>query len=204
MDARSRSLPVISARPSTRKMMWDAWASATSACRRICAGIYSWSWTTIPPVSISSKRRPSCSASPWMRSRVMPGSSPTMARRCPVIRLKRVDFPTLGRPTITTVGMAWDMNPHDSRHAAPARAERVLQFGLKHYPIFLDLKDRPVLVVGAGRVALRKTRGLLEAGARVTVVAPEWEEEFESLTLRLIRRRFRASDLAGAMLVFAA
>jgi precorrin-2 dehydrogenase / sirohydrochlorin ferrochelatase len=75
---------------------------------------------------------------------------------------------------------------------------------LKHYPVFLDLKDRPVLVVGAGKVALRKTRGLLEAGARITVVAPEWEEEFEALPVRLVQRPFRASDLAGAMLVFAA
>src|SRR5579872_5369180 len=49
-----------------------------------------------------------------MRSRVIPGSSPTMARRCPVMRLKRVDFPTLGRPTITTVGRVADMHPHDS------------------------------------------------------------------------------------------
>lgn len=71
-------------------------------------------------------------------------------------------------------------------------------------PIFLDLKDRNVLVVGAGKVALRKTRGLLEAGARVTVVAPEWEPEFEEMPVRLVQRRFRASDLAGAMLVFAA
>jgi precorrin-2 dehydrogenase/sirohydrochlorin ferrochelatase len=75
---------------------------------------------------------------------------------------------------------------------------------LKHYPIFLDLKDRHVLVVGAGKVALRKTRGLLEAGARVTVVAPECEPEFESLPVRMVQRRFRASDLAGVMLVFAA
>ena len=75
---------------------------------------------------------------------------------------------------------------------------------LKHYPIFLDLKDRPVLVVGAGKVALRKVKGLLEAGARVMVVAPEWELEFESLPVRLIPRRFRATDLSGAMLVFAA
>jgi len=75
---------------------------------------------------------------------------------------------------------------------------------LKHYPVFLDLKDRPVLVVGAGKVALRKTRGLLEAGARVTVVAPECEPDFEELPVRLVRRRFRASDLAGAFLVFAA
>ena len=75
---------------------------------------------------------------------------------------------------------------------------------MKHYPIFLDLKDRPVLVVGAGKVALRKTRGLVEAGARITVVAPEFEPEFEDLPVRRIARRFRAADLAGAMLVFAA
>jgi siroheme synthase-like protein len=80
----------------------------------------------------------------------------------------------------------------------------MLHFGLKHYPIFLDLKDRPVLVVGAGKVALRKTKGLLEAGARVTVVAPEWEAEFENLPVRLAARRFRASDLSGVSLVFAA
>ena len=61
-----------------------------------------------------------------------------------------------------------------------------------------------MLVVGAGKVGLRKTRGLLEAGARVTVVSPECEEEFDSLSVRMIRRRFRASDLAGCMLVFAA
>jgi precorrin-2 dehydrogenase / sirohydrochlorin ferrochelatase len=75
---------------------------------------------------------------------------------------------------------------------------------LPHYPIFLDLKDRPVLVVGGGKVALRKARGLVDAGARITVVAPEWEPEFESLPVRLIARRFRASDLSGALLVFAA
>ncbi len=61
-----------------------------------------------------------------------------------------------------------------------------------------------MLVVGAGKVALRKTRGLVEAGARVTVVAPEWEPEFEGLGVRLVPRRFRASDLANCMLVFAA
>ena len=60
-----------------------------------------------------------------------------------------------------------------------------------------------MLVVGAGKVALRKTRGLLEAGARVTVVAPEWREEFASLPVRRLRRRFRTPDLAGCALVFA-
>jgi precorrin-2 dehydrogenase / sirohydrochlorin ferrochelatase len=75
---------------------------------------------------------------------------------------------------------------------------------LKYYPIFLDLKDKPVLVVGAGKVALRKARGLVEAGARVTVVAPESEPEFDELPVKMVARRFRASDFAGMMLIFAA
>jgi len=75
---------------------------------------------------------------------------------------------------------------------------------MKHYPVFLDLKDRPVLLVGAGKVALRKARGLVEAGARVTVVAPDALPEFDELPVRLVRRPFRASDLAGVVLVFAA
>ena len=39
-----------------------------------------------------------------MRSRVMPGSSVTIERRVPVRRLKSVDLPTFGRPTITMDG----------------------------------------------------------------------------------------------------
>src|SRR5580698_1890918 len=41
-----------------------------------------------------------------MRSRVIPGSFVTIDRRVPVSRLKSVDFPTLGRPTITIDGRA--------------------------------------------------------------------------------------------------
>lgn len=73
-----------------------------------------------------------------------------------------------------------------------------------YYPVFLDLRGRPVLVVGAGKVALRKVRGLLEAGARVSVVAPRWEPEFERLPVALARRAFEPADLDGAFLVFTA
>src|SRR5918994_339647 len=41
------------------------------------------------------------------------------------------------------------------------------------YPVFLDLHEVPVLVVGAGPVAARKVSGLAAAGAAVRVVAPE-------------------------------
>lgn len=73
-----------------------------------------------------------------------------------------------------------------------------------YYPIFLDLTEQPVLVVGAGKVALRKTTALIEAGARVTVVAPEALPEFSTLSLRLLKRAFRPSDLKGKTLAFAA
>src|SRR5581483_5347948 len=56
-----------------------------------------------------------------MRSRVMPGSSPTIERRFPRMALKRVDFPTFGRPTITIVGSGSSaaMSLQDSHEAAP-------------------------------------------------------------------------------------
>jgi precorrin-2 dehydrogenase len=75
---------------------------------------------------------------------------------------------------------------------------------MPYYPIFLDLAGKPVLVVGAGKVALRKTKGLLEAGAAVTVVAPRAASEFATLAVTLHRRRFRPADLRGAVLAFAA
>ena len=72
------------------------------------------------------------------------------------------------------------------------------------YPAFLKLVGRRVVVVGAGPVAASKLRGLLEAGADVTVVAPEWVEETAAATVTRIEREFRASDLDGAWLVVAA
>lgn len=73
------------------------------------------------------------------------------------------------------------------------------------YPVMLDIDDRPCLVVGGGRVALGKVRGLLAAGAVVTVVAPEMVEEIGTLDgVVLERRTYRSGDVAGHRLVMAA
>lgn len=74
---------------------------------------------------------------------------------------------------------------------------------MKLYPLFLDIKNQDVLVVGAGKVGLRKTRSLLEAGAKVTVVSPEHLPEFEGLNVTLIEKCFEPSDVQGKRLVFA-
>ena len=49
---------------------------------------------------------------------------------------------------------------------------------MQYLPIFAQLKNRPVLLVGAGHVALRKAGTLLKAGARLTVVATYFADEF--------------------------
>ncbi len=69
------------------------------------------------------------------------------------------------------------------------------------YPVCLDLAGRPVLVVGGGAVALEKARGLLEAGAVVTVVAPEVVPGLRALGVELAERAFREEDVRGRMLV---
>ena len=44
---------------------------------------------------------------------------------------------------------------------------------MRYFPLFLDIKDKPVLLVGGGEVAARKYSLLAEAGASITVVAPQ-------------------------------
>jgi uroporphyrin-III C-methyltransferase / precorrin-2 dehydrogenase / sirohydrochlorin ferrochelatase len=72
------------------------------------------------------------------------------------------------------------------------------------FPIFLRLTGRPVLLIGGGRVAASKIEGLLRAGAKVTVVAPEIRSELEREGVTLLRREFEASDLDGAWFAVAA
>lgn len=49
------------------------------------------------------------------------------------------------------------------------------------FSIELNLEGKNVLVVGGGRIALRKVKTLLPTGARITVVAPQFDPEFNAL-----------------------
>ena len=77
-----------------------------------------------------------------------------------------------------------------------------------YFPAFLDVRRRRCLVVGGGAIATRKVHGLLECGARVTVVSPALIPELARLaTMGGIDHRaraFRRADARGAMLVIAA
>jgi uroporphyrin-III C-methyltransferase/precorrin-2 dehydrogenase/sirohydrochlorin ferrochelatase len=72
------------------------------------------------------------------------------------------------------------------------------------FPVFLRLEGRKVLLVGGGRVAEAKLRGLLGGGALVTVVAPEVGDAIVFAPVRVVRRPFRSEDVDGAWLVVAA
>ncbi|MBT2536932.1 uroporphyrinogen-III C-methyltransferase [Arthrobacter sp. ISL-69] len=73
------------------------------------------------------------------------------------------------------------------------------------YPTALRLLGRPVLVVGGGPVATRRAKGLLDAGARVTVVAPAASAGLEELAdaglLTWEQRPYRTSDVDGVWFV---
>ncbi len=77
-----------------------------------------------------------------------------------------------------------------------------------YLPVALGLAGRACLVVGGGAVALRKVRGLLDYGGRVTVLAPDFREELVSLAaagrITLLHRAYGAKAAAGYGLVISA
>ena len=67
---------------------------------------------------------------------------------------------------------------------------------MTYFPMFVELKDRRILIVGGGPVAAGKLRKLLPFGGRITVVAPEICGEIEKTSgVTLCRRSFRLRDL---------
>jgi len=79
---------------------------------------------------------------------------------------------------------------------------------MDYLPIFLNVEDRPCLVVGGGKVAARKAALLNRAGARITVVTPETCDEIKALVeqgaVTCVEREFLEEDMDGAVLVIAA
>jgi uroporphyrin-III C-methyltransferase / precorrin-2 dehydrogenase / sirohydrochlorin ferrochelatase len=79
---------------------------------------------------------------------------------------------------------------------------------MRYFPLFADLAEADVLVVGGGEAAARKVRLLRKASARITVVAATVTEELRGLAERgaiaVLPRAFLPRDLHGQRLVYAA
>ncbi len=79
---------------------------------------------------------------------------------------------------------------------------------MRFFPVNLDVRDKPVVIVGGGTVASRKCRTLIDAGSRITIISPTLTRELQELLhegrILHVAREFRRNDLTGAFLVFAA
>ena len=77
-----------------------------------------------------------------------------------------------------------------------------------YFPLFVDLSDTSVLIIGAGKIAKRRILALLPFAGNVTVLAPEFDPELEELArqgeLTLRRGRYTPGDELDARLVLAA
>jgi len=79
---------------------------------------------------------------------------------------------------------------------------------MDYLPVFLQLRDRPVLVVGGGRIAVRKVELLRRTGAKITVVAPDLADELRELAkkgeLQYVNSLFSPEHVTGTVAVVAA
>ncbi len=79
---------------------------------------------------------------------------------------------------------------------------------MSFYPVNIDLTGRLCVVIGGGRVAERKVRGLLSCNAEVQIISPDVTPGIEELSdnsqVTLVRRAYQAGDLEKAFLIIAA
>ncbi|NQT75186.1 MAG: bifunctional precorrin-2 dehydrogenase/sirohydrochlorin ferrochelatase [Candidatus Omnitrophica bacterium] len=79
---------------------------------------------------------------------------------------------------------------------------------MKYLPIAIKLKNRRVVVVGAGKVAERKISTLLDAGAEVDVVSPKVTGNIKHLAkngkIRWLPRSIARSDVRNAVIIISA
>ena len=69
----------------------------------------------------------------------------------------------------------------------------------------VQLKDKNVVIIGGGKIALRKITGLKDTGAKVKVISPEILPEIKAFDfIECVQKQFETEDVKGAQFVFAA
>lgn len=66
------------------------------------------------------------------------------------------------------------------------------------FPIFIPMQDAKVLIVGGGKIALRRIQTLLSFGAAITVIAPEILPEIAELPVKLLCKKAAEKDVEPA------
>ena len=79
----------------------------------------------------------------------------------------------------------------------------------EYFPLFIDISKKNILIVGAGKIAYRRTKVLVEFNAKIKIVACEIDEKFLSLEkerkayLDIEKRKFRKEDIKNIDIVLA-
>ena len=77
-----------------------------------------------------------------------------------------------------------------------------------YYPVYIQLRDQPCVVIGGGKIAEGKVEGLLAVQAQVTIIAPELTSHLHHLAeqkqITYIPRKYQPGDLTGAFMVICA
>lgn len=77
-----------------------------------------------------------------------------------------------------------------------------------YFPMFVDLSDKKVVVAGAGTIAKRRIRTLIDFTDHLVVIAPEVNKELKDLEaegkLTILRKNYEREDIYDAALVIAA
>ena len=77
----------------------------------------------------------------------------------------------------------------------------------QYFPLFVDISDKKIVVVGAGKIAARRVKTLVDFGASIVVVAPQIFPELEQLEqehkITIIRREYQREDIYDAWMVLA-
>ena len=77
-----------------------------------------------------------------------------------------------------------------------------------YYPVYIELRGQPCVVIGGGKIAEGKVEGLLAARANVTVISPDLtvhlRELVEEKKITYLARAYQPGDLTGAFMVICA
>ena len=79
---------------------------------------------------------------------------------------------------------------------------------MESFPVFINIKDKPVTIIGGGDIALRKVRLLIKADPKITVISKVICRELKELLTQhnhqIIQKSFQVSDLKAPILIIAA
>ena len=62
------------------------------------------------------------------------------------------------------------------------------------FPLMIDLKDKEILIIGGGNVASRRAKTLLECGAKITAISPDFNKDFPCVSEKILRA-FEPEDI---------